>query len=191
MGSKIHVCCALYFRLFSEAQITTCFVMTWPPAFLRSDSPRIFSPHYMDQPSSLPLIWTVLTLSRPLRDSTGSRHFARRNRRITSTVALLCPSSPYSHRNAFMGSTDEALRAGNQQARRQTASSNAEPPSKISGPCALAATQRVSTRLIPKRSAQPAATPAPTLTAAEASTIVRTSERCAPRAMRIPNSLAR
>ena len=41
--------------LLIKAQIPICLVMTWQPAFVRSDSSPIFSTNYIAQPSSLPL----------------------------------------------------------------------------------------------------------------------------------------
>ena len=51
--------------LLIKAQIAICFVMTWQPAFLRSDSSPAFSTNYTAQPSSLPLIWTAMAENSP------------------------------------------------------------------------------------------------------------------------------
>ena len=65
---KFKSCVPMKRLLLIKAQIAICLVMTWPPAFVRSDCSRIFSTNYLAQPSSLPLFWTAMTESSPARE---------------------------------------------------------------------------------------------------------------------------
>ena len=97
----------------------------------------------------------------------------------------------YSQRSAVMGSTASARSDGTRQARAATTITSSETPSTTSGSCTPLCTQRVITLPSPKLSASPAARPIPTLATADHTTIRNTSARCAPKAMRMPNSPVR
>jgi hypothetical protein len=87
-----------------------------------------------------------------------------------------------------MGSTEAARRAGTKQARAAAAMRMRVTPARIRGLRELSMTQRVESLSKTMLRIMPATRPVPTLIAVEASTIWKTSDPLAPRAMRMPNS---
>lgn len=77
------------------------------------------------------------------------------------------------------------------QAMADTVISSVVPANRMSGSRAFLSAHFSRILFRARVSATPAATPLPTLTIVEAKTMRRTSLRCAPRAMRMPNSLVR
>ena len=101
------------------------------------------------------------------------------------------PEQAYSQRSAIIGSTLEARRAGTAHANPDTTLRRIVPAKRTTGSRGFACAHFAMTWFKAKERAIPAKIPAPRLTEAARKTIRSTSARCAPSAIRIPNSLVR
>lgn len=97
----------------------------------------------------------------------------------------------YSQRSADIGSTFEARRAGKAHAMPATAMSTRLALAKMTGSRELPSAHVAKILFKPSVRPRPARMPLPKLTSIEANTIHRICSRCAPSAMRMPNSLVR
>src|SRR6266480_3394025 len=97
----------------------------------------------------------------------------------------------YSLRSAIIGSTADARRAGIAQANPDTKPRSKVPAKRMAGSRGFACAHFAMIWFRANERAIPPKIPAPRLTDADLKTIRSTSARCAPSAMRIPNSLVR
>src|ERR1700746_1283101 len=100
-------------------------------------------------------------------------------------------ASSHSYLSATAGSTVEARRAGSRHARAAEPTLIVVAQSKITGSRALPSPHLATRPLSPRHRTTPANKPPPTLIVVEANTIQSTCLRCAPSAIRIPNSFVR
>jgi len=118
-----------------------------------------------------------------------SRRFILNLRNRQFEMAASYPG--YSHRRAVTGFRRAARNAGSAQAMADTKTSRIVPSRRMIGLFGFPATHLAMILFRAKVKARPIRIPHPTLTNVDAKTIRNTWPRCAPSAMRIPNSFVR